>query len=78
MGYIILNMHDYNLIFYEQNKQGGNVAFFGVPIDLGKDDHGAGSGPDYMRANGLMQMFDDINLSAEDLGNINFKKRTDA
>lgn len=63
-------MSEDNLIFYEQNKRNDKVAFFGVPIDLGKDNHGSDSGPDYLRAQGLAQMFKDLGKEAEDLGNI--------
>lgn len=63
-------MSEDNLIFYEQNKRNDKVAFFGVPIDLGKDSHGSDSGPDYLRAQGLAQMFKDLGIEAEDLGNI--------
>lgn len=63
-------MPEDNLIFYEQNKQNDKVAFFGVPIDLGKDNHGSDLGPDYLRVHGLAQMFKDAGLVAEDLGNI--------
>ncbi len=66
-------MKNDNLVFYEKRDPKNKVAVFGVPIDLGKEGEGTGAGPDYLRDNGLMQMFSEVGFSADDLGNIDCK-----
>lgn len=66
-----------NLIFYEKMNPKIKVTVFGVPIDLGKESNGNGSGPDYLREQGLMRMFVDIGFLVEDLGNITCGQRAE-
>ncbi len=64
-------MQNDNLIFYDKMDPKNKVAFFGVPIDLGKEGEGTATAPDYLREQGLLKMFLESGFSAEDLGNIN-------
>src|SRR3989338_6846100 len=64
-----------NLIFYEKNNVKGKITVFGVPIDLGKNDNGSGTAPNYLRDNGLMKMFADVGFLVEDFGNIKCGQR---
>ena len=66
-----------NLVFYEKRNPKVKVTIFGVPIDLGKDGKGTNTGADYLREQGLMQMFVDVGFLTEDLGNIKCGQRED-
>mgnify|MGYP001580631626 FL=1 len=59
-----------NLLFYEKMNPKIKVNVFGVPIDLGKDGSGSNAAPDYLREQGLMEMFVDIGFLVEDMGNL--------
>lgn len=63
-------MENDNFVFYEKRNPKVKVTVFGVPIDLGKDGNGSNMAPDYLREQGLMQMFVDVGFLVEDMGNI--------
>lgn len=68
-------MSNDNLVFYEKNNAQEKIAFFGAPIDLGKDGNGTNLAPDYLREQGLAQMFVDSGFLVDDLGNIECGQR---
>lgn len=63
-------MKEDNLFFYEKRKLVGSISVLGVPLDLGKDNAGTASGPDYIRECGLQGMCEEAGLQVKDLGNI--------
>lgn len=70
-------MQNDNLVFYETRNPKAKVTVFGVPIDLGKEGNGSDAAPDYLREQGLMQMFADIGFLGEDMGNLKCGQRED-
>lgn len=63
-------MQNDNLVFYEKMNPKIKVNIFGVPIDLGKEGNGNNAAPDYLREQGLMEMFVDLGFLVEDMGNL--------
>ncbi len=59
-----------NMSFLEHAPTKQTVSVLGVPIDLGKDNIGTDEGADHLRKYGLSQMFANIGVTFEDLGNV--------
>lgn len=52
------------------------ISLLGIPIDIGKDNEGTDAAPDYLRKNGLLGMFEFLNMNdVKDLGNVPCPKR---
>lgn len=59
-----------NLSLLENSPTRRAVSLLGIPIDLGKDNEGTDQGAEYLRANGFLEMFQRLNISYRDLGNV--------
>lgn len=48
---------------------------WGIPLDLGKDNTGTDTGPDFLRRRGLLRMLEQTGISYRDLGNVPCPRR---
>lgn len=52
-----------------------NISIIGVPMDLGQTRRGVDMGPSAIRYAGIVERLEKLNLSVEDLGNIEIEKQ---
>jgi arginase len=64
-----------SLNFLEKNKAETEVSFLGIPLDIGKNNSGTDSAPDFIRDAGLKKMLESVGVKYKDLGNLDCPKR---